>query len=121
MSEKDEFRKLLEEYLDPPTEENPAYRQVRVRWIEGDPRVGALHMWEKHRVTKKEVEEVIFKIPPAVEARRDPDHPDRWLFFGATKKRRSLLIPCDEEWEGETRVLIPITAFDAEEGEWRKK
>lgn len=121
MTRDDEFRRLLEDFLTPAVEPNPQLLGVALNWVRDNPAYGSRHMWEKHRVSESEVAEVLFEIPPAVEARRDPDHPDRWLFLGATRKRRMLLVVCEEEWKGKTRVLTPITAFEADEQEWKRK
>lgn len=121
MGDEEDFKKLLEEFLQPEVDRNPAFANVRIGHVRDNPGYGVLHMWEKHQITEQEVEEVILETPPAVESRRDPDHPGRLLFLGATRKRRQLMVVCDVVWEGRTKVLVPITAFEADEEEWRKK
>ena len=59
-----DFEKALEAYLEPPVALHPRLAGVRVEWVEDDERLGALHMQEKHSVTKEEVEQVLFEIPP---------------------------------------------------------
>lgn len=121
MSDEEDFARLLEAYLEPERERNPALARVRIKHVRDNPAYGAQHMWERHQVSEQEVEEVILEMPPTVECKRDPDHPDRLLFLGATRKRRQLLVVCDVEGEGETKILVPITGFEADEKEWRKK
>jgi hypothetical protein len=121
MGSDDEFEKLLIDFLEPEAVPNPDFLNIRIEFVRDNHDYGSLHMWENHQVTEQDVLEVIFEIPPAVEARRDPDHPGRKLFLGATRKRRQLLVVCDVERHGKTTVLVPITAFDADEKEWRKK
>ncbi|HET7505384.1 MAG TPA: hypothetical protein VFK02_30400 [Kofleriaceae bacterium] len=96
---------------------------VRVLWIEDDPHVGALHIARKHNVTKQEVEQVLFEIPPVVAAKRSPRHPERTLFWGATRRDRWLFIVCEDWTEDAVRYLKPITAFEPDEGDhyWRRK
>jgi uncharacterized DUF497 family protein len=118
----DDFLALLDAYLDEPHDANPALAQVRVVWIEDDPRVGALHIaW--HSVSKAEVEQVLFEMPPIVEAKRSRQHPDRTLFWGATRADRWLLVVCEDWTEDEIRYLKPITAFTPDDGEayWRSR
>ena len=67
----DHFLKLLDEYLDPPHDPNPAMDAVRIVWVEDDPRLGALHIAE-HGVSKDEVQQVLMETPPLVEAKRSP-------------------------------------------------
>ncbi len=62
----EDFLALLDDYVDEPHDPNPRMANVEVVWIEGDPRVGALHI-AAHGVTKDEVEQVLFEIPPVVE------------------------------------------------------
>lgn len=117
-----EFASLLEAYLDEPHDPNPRMVGVRVVWIEGDPGVGALHI-AAHNVTKEEVEQVLFEIPPIVEAKRSREYLDRTLFWGATRRDRWLFVVCEDWIEGSTRYLKPITAFEPDEGEryWRSR
>jgi uncharacterized DUF497 family protein len=119
----DDFVKALEAYLEPPTDHNPDMAGVRIEWVENDPRLGALHIRQKHGVTREEVEQVLLEIPPMVEARRDHNHPERTLFWGATRTDRWLFIVCEDWKENGIRILKPITAFEPEEGEayWRRQ
>lgn len=92
-------------------------------WVEDNPAFGAKHMWLEHQVSKDEVEQVLFEIPPVVEAKRSPDDPERTIFWGATRADRWLFIVC-EDWTDEgQRFLKPITAFEPEGGEeyWRRQ
>lgn len=84
--------------------------------------VGALHMLQKHGVSRTEVEQVLLQVPPIVEARRSPEDPGRTLFWGATRYDRWLFVVCEDIVQGGVRKLTPITAFEPEEGElyWRK-
>ena len=50
------FEELLARYLEPPVEPNLDLVGVRVVWVEGDERLGALHMARKHGVARAEVE-----------------------------------------------------------------
>ena len=77
---------------------------------------GSKHIWEKHRVTEEEVEQVLFEVPPHVEARRHADHENRTVFWGATRYDRWIVVVCEDWNEGGTRFLRPITAFEPEEG-----
>jgi uncharacterized DUF497 family protein len=96
---------------------------LRILWIEGDPGVGALHIAIKHHVTKEEVEQVLFEIPPVVQAKRSAQYPERTLFWGATRRDRWLFVVCEDWTEGALRYLKPITAFEPDEGEqyWRAR
>lgn len=91
-----DFLALLDDYLDEPHDPNPRMENVQIVWIDNDPRVGALHI-EAHGVTKNEVEQVLFEIPPVVEAKRSPDYADRTLFWGATRRDRWIFVVC-EDW-----------------------
>ena len=88
----DDFRRLIDAYLVPPADSNP------------------------------EMEDVLLFMPPAVKARRSPDHPERTLFWGATRSDRWLLVVCEDVREGPIRKLTPITAFEPDDGEayWRR-
>ncbi len=81
-----------------------------------------LHL-AKHAVSKTEVEEVLFEVPPVVEARRSRDNPERTFFWGATRQDRRLFIVCEDWTIGSVRYLKPITAFEPDEGEdyWRRQ
>jgi len=72
-----DFLALLDAYLDEPHDRNLRMENVCILWIEDDPGVGALHIAIKHRVTKEEVEQVLFEIPPVVEAKRSGQYPER--------------------------------------------
>jgi hypothetical protein len=65
MNDDDLFR-LLNEYLEPPGDPNPSTAGIRVVWERSHPGFGARHMWEEHKVSEREVEEVLFEIPPHV-------------------------------------------------------
>jgi hypothetical protein len=110
------FAKFLDHYLLPASDPNPEMRNVELVWVEDDPRFGVRH-FEKHGITKQEVEEALLQIPPYVEAKRSAKHPERTLFWGATRSDRWIFIVC-EDWEhGGVRYLKPITAFEPDEGE----
>jgi hypothetical protein len=85
-SDDDDFLALLDDYLDPPHDPNRAMSNVQVIWIEDDPRLGALHV-AQHGVTKQEVEQVLFEIPPIVEAKRSREHPERTFVLGGDSPR----------------------------------
>ena len=111
------FLDLLDDYLDPPSEPNPAMSEVVVEWVTNDERLGALHIQSKHRVSREEVEEVLLQIPPMVQAKRSREYPDRTLFWGATRLDRWLFIVCEDWEEDGRRHLKPITAFEPDDGE----
>ncbi|MCK5805859.1 MAG: hypothetical protein KAI66_23715 [Lentisphaeria bacterium] len=108
---------LLDAYLAPPSDANLNYEDVRIIWVEENPALGARHIDEKHGVSKHEVEEVIFEVPPVVEARRSVTHPERTLFWGTTRNDRQLFIVCEDWTESGIRCLKPLTAFEPDEGE----
>src|SRR5262245_12633262 len=89
---------------------------VIINWIRGDSAVGSLHMLESHNVSEKEVEQVLLRMPPMVEARRSRRHPGRTIFWGATRHDRWLFVSCDDEIVGNKRILTPITAFEPSGG-----
>ena len=89
------FLKLLDEYLDPPHDPNPAMDAVQIVWVEDAPRLGALHIVE-HGVSKDEVEQVLMETPPLVEAKRSRKDPDRTIFWGATRLDRWLFVACED-------------------------
>lgn len=64
----DEFLHFLDDYLEPPAEANPDMAEIRIVWERDNPNFGSRHIWEKHRITESEVEQVIFEVPPYVEA-----------------------------------------------------
>jgi uncharacterized DUF497 family protein len=107
---------LLDEYLQPEADPNPEMAQVEIVWVENDPALGAQHMGEKHRVEKHEVEEVLFEIPPFVEAKRSREHQERTFFWGATRSDRWLFVVCEDWKDGGQRYLKPITAFEPTDG-----
>lgn len=112
----EELLRRLDEYLEPPADPNPEMAAITIVWERDNPNFGARHIWEKHRITEEEVEQVIFEIPPFVEAKRHPDHPNRTIFWGATRRDRWIVIVCEDWKEDDTRYLRPITAFEPEEG-----
>ncbi len=95
---------------------------TEIVWLEGDERLGAAHV-ERHGISKYEVEEVLLEVPPYVEAKRSPDHPERTLFWGATRHDRWIFVVCEDWREGGIRYLKPITAFEPDDGEanWRRQ
>jgi hypothetical protein len=117
----DDFRELLSQYLQIPSDPNPEMVDVEIIWIRDDPSVGSLHIQEKHKVTEREVEDVLLLIPPYAKARRPRDNPSRTAFWGATQKDRWLVVICEEKRHGRKRYLTPITTFEPNEGEvyWR--
>ncbi len=117
------FEALLDAYLDPPADPNPRMAGIQIVWVDGDERLGALHMQLKHGVSRQEVEEVLFEVPPVVEAKRSRSEPERTYFWGATRRDRWLFIVCEDWKEGGKRYLKPLTAFEPEEGEtyWRRQ
>lgn len=119
----DDFERLLDGYLDPPGDPNLKMFGVKIVWVCDNTEYGAKHMSIKHGVTKKEVEEVIFEVPPFVEARRHKNFPNRTVFWGATRHDRWLMVVCEDWTEKGERYLKPITAFEPDEGEayWRRQ
>lgn len=115
MNEED-FLRYLDEYPESPADPNPEMARVKIAWEHGNPGFGARHIWENHGITEEEIEQVIFEIPPFVEARRHPDHPNRTIFWGATRTDRWIFIVCEDWSKGDIRYLRPITAFEPEEG-----
>ena len=112
----DELFRLLEEYLDPPFDLNPDMVGVEIVWERDRSSFGASHIWEQHRITEHEVEEVVFELPPYVEARRHLNYPNRTVFWGATRHDRWIIVVCEDWNDGGRRFLKPITAFEPEEG-----
>ncbi|MBI2917737.1 MAG: hypothetical protein HYY01_07050 [Chloroflexi bacterium] len=112
----EDFLSYLDDYLESPVEKNPEMEGVRIVWERDSPNFGARHIWEKHRITEEEVEQVILEVPPCVEARRHPEHPHRTIFWGATRNDRWMLVVCEDWRTGDIRYLRPITAFEPEEG-----
>jgi hypothetical protein len=62
-------------------------------------------------------------ITAIVEAKRSREHPERTLFWGATRHDRWIFVACEDWTEDSVRYLKPITAFEPEEGEayWRRQ
>jgi uncharacterized DUF497 family protein len=77
---------------------------------------GAAHILDKHNVTEAEVEQVIFEVPPLVEAKRNSKYPGRTAFIGRTRLDRELVVICEDWNEGGKRHLKPITAFEPSKG-----
>jgi len=118
----DEFDDLLDAYLSGRILPNPEMEDVEIEWVRNNPLFGVEHI-EAHGVTVAEVEEVLMEVPPEVEAKRHKDHPNRTIFWGATRAGRWLFVSCEDRVEGGKRILKPITAFEPEEGEeyWRQQ
>ena len=113
----EDFLRQLDDYLTPPSDPNPDMLGIEIVWERGNPAFGTLHIWNEHHVTEvKEVEQVIFEIPPHVEARRHPSVPNRTWFWGATRFKRWLFISCEDWKDGEKRFLKPITAYEPKDG-----
>ena len=121
MSDDKDFLELLGEYTKPPADPNPKMLGFELNWVRGNPKYGSLHMQQKHNVTEQEVYEVLFLIPPYVEARGHPHEAGRTIFWGATQNDRWLIVICEAQTEQRRRVLTPVTAFtpDHEEEYWR--
>jgi hypothetical protein len=111
-----DFSRQLDDYQSPPSDPNPDMLGTEIVWVRGNPAFGALHIWQEHRVTEKEVEQVLLEIPPYVAAKRHPALPDRTIFWGATRFDRWLFIVCEDWTESHKRYLRPITAFEPNEG-----
>lgn len=96
---------------------------VEVVWERGNSSFGSMHIWEQHGVAEQEVEQVLLEVPPHVEAKRHPVHPDRTLFWGATRHDRHIFVVCEDWSAGDRRYLRPITAFEPPEGRayWEKQ
>ncbi len=112
----DELLRHLDEYLEPPTDPSPQMAGIKIVWERESSKFGARHIREHHGITEDEVEEVLFEVPPYVEARRHRDHPNRTVFWGATRNDRWLFVVCEDWKEGNIRYLTPITAFEPVEG-----
>lgn len=61
-------------------------------------------------------EEVLFEVPPFVEARRHREFPNRTVFRGASRLKRWIFVVCEDWTDGEIRYLKPVTAFEPSEG-----
>lgn len=110
------FLRLIEEYLEPPADPNPEMAGITIVWERDNSNFGALHIWEEHRITEQEVEQVLIEIPPFVEAKRHPDHPNRTIFWGASRNDRWIFVVCEDWTKVSTRYLRPITAYEPDEG-----
>src|SRR5208282_6107891 len=77
-----DFDDLLDQYLDGTLFPNMEMADVEIVWVEGDTRLGALHI-AQHGVSKDEVEQALLETPPDVEAKKHEDHPGRTIFWGA--------------------------------------
>ena len=111
-----EFVRLIDEYLEPLADPNSEMAGITVVWERDDSSFGARHIWENHKITEQEVKQVLFEVPPFVEAKRHPDYPNRTIFWGASRNDRWIFIVCEDWTEGSTRYLRPITAFEPYEG-----
>ena len=107
----EEFLRLIDEYLEPPTEPNAELAGVRIVWTPDNLR----HIWE-HRVREEDVEQVLLEVPPRVEVKQSPVHANRTLFWGATRYDRWIVVVCEDWTEDDTRYLKPITAFEPADG-----
>jgi hypothetical protein len=122
MDDDEDFLALLDDYDEPPTTLNPVMVGVELRWEDGNQEHGAIHIRAKHNITKKEVEEVLFWVPPYVKAKRHREKSERSVFWGATQRDKWLFVSCEDWTENQQRILTPITAFEPEDGEeyWRR-
>ena len=75
----DDFLDDYDDYLDDRFSPNFEMIGSEIDWVRGTPGYGSLHLKEKHGVEEHEVEEVLFELPPDVEAKRHRDFPDRTL------------------------------------------
>jgi len=118
----EELDDLLDGYLSGWDLPNLDMADVEIDWVRGNPQFGVDHI-EAHGVTVEEVEEVLLEVPPEVEAKRHKDHPNRTIFWGATRAGRWLFVSCEDHEQGTRRILKPITAFEPEEGQeyWVKQ
>ena len=89
---------------------------VEVTWERDSLHFGSTHIWNLHRVSEEEVEQVLMEEPPYLEARRHPDHHGRTVFWGATRFDRWIVVVCEDWVEDGVRHLRPITAFEPAEG-----
>ena len=90
----DDFEKLLNDYLNPSGDPNPDMKQVEIVWVRNNEGYGALHITH-HGISEQEVEEVLFELPPFVEAKRHKEFPNRTVFWDATRLDRWLIVVCD--------------------------
>lgn len=118
----EDFKRLLDGYLDPPSDPNPKMTNVRIIWVRDNPAYGALHIAMQHDISEQDVEDVLLQVPPEVQAKRHPDHPERTIFWGATRWDRWLVVVCEDWTEKGNRFLKPITAFEPdEESYWERQ
>ena len=117
-----ELDDLFQQYLKPPEPSLDEVILAKVDWIRGNPDVGSDHIKLRPGVTEEEVEDVLFSVPPQVEAKRHPAYPNSTIFRGQTPSGRRLFIVCYDRTEEGKRILTPITAFSPELGEkyWRQ-
>lgn len=117
-----DFLRLLDDYVYPPGNPNPEMAGVKIIWERDSSGFGAKHIRTEHHISEEEVEQMLFEVPPYVEARRYPDFPHCTIFWGATRLDRWLIVICEDWTEGHKRFLRPITAFEPEEGAryWEK-
>ena len=59
----DELLRLLDAYLEPPGEPNPALIGVEIIWERNNSAFGSRHILETHRITEVEVAQVLLEIP----------------------------------------------------------
>ena len=114
--DEEEFLRLIDEYLEPLAYTNPEMAGVAIVWERDNSNFGARHIWENHRITEQEVEQVLLEIPPFVEAKRHPNYSNRTIFWGAARNDRWIFVACEDWMEGDTRYLRPITAFEPNDG-----
>ena len=58
------------------------------------------HLWQRHKVTEIEAEEVFYNAPIIRVSHLQPDEPRRYLAFGLTDAGRYLLVVFVREGEG---------------------
>jgi hypothetical protein len=63
---------------------------------------------------------VLFEIPPIVDAKRSREHPERTLFWGATRHDRWIFVACEDWTEGAIRYLKPIACARFDRNRWRR-
>tara|TARA_Y100000294_G_scaffold139871_1_gene133496 strand:+ start:77 stop:520 length:444 start_codon:yes stop_codon:yes gene_type:complete len=111
-----DFSHLLDSYLEPDADPHPMAGNVQVMWERNSLNMGSRHIWEKHRVTEEEVEQVILEVPPYVDIKDHPVLVNRTMFWGATRLDRWIFVVCEEWQESGLMYLRPLTAFEPEEG-----
>jgi hypothetical protein len=109
----DDFEAQLLGFLEPTRDLNPDFADVDIVMA---PEVEA-KIWEKHRVTRVEVEEAIKGCPPEVEVAFHED-PLKVQFWGETRLRRPLYIA--GAWKPPVvpnrRLLAIASAFEPTDG-----